>query len=88
MKYVDFTVGERTVTNYEKIFRTTQKEGVIDGIDIIPIIKYKSGKSEIVMIMEFRPPVRGYTLEFPTGMTNDSNYEENARRQLLEETGL
>jgi|JI9StandDraft_2_1071091.scaffolds.fasta_scaffold2049783_1 8-oxo-dGTP pyrophosphatase MutT (NUDIX family) len=39
------------------------------------------------MIVEFRAPVHGYTLEFPTGMAEDTNYEENARRELLEETG-
>lgn len=39
------------------------------------------------MNVEFRAPVSGYTLEFPTGTTQDQNYEENARRQMLEQTG-
>lgn len=39
------------------------------------------------MNVEFRAPVHGYTLEFPTGMTEDDNYEDNAKREMLEETG-
>ncbi len=39
------------------------------------------------MNVEFRAPVSGYTLEFPTGTTQDQNYEENACRQMLEQTG-
>lgn len=39
------------------------------------------------MIVEFRAPIHGYILEFPTGMAEDTNYEENAKRELLEETG-
>lgn len=73
MKLVDYTIGDRVHT-YEKVFRTTSKEGQIDGVDIIPIVRYKEKKPELLMIVEFRPPVHGFTLEFPTGMTNDDNY--------------
>lgn len=62
MKYVDFSIGKHTVLNYEKIFRTTSKPGQADGIDIIPIIRYKEKKSQILMISQFRPPVKGFTL--------------------------
>ena len=45
LKYVDFSIGDKTIKNYEKVFRTTSKEGVIEGIDIVPIIKYKEKKT-------------------------------------------
>jgi hypothetical protein len=80
MKYVDFTIGKETIYKYEKVFRTTTKEGQVDGVDIIPIIKYQGRKSQLLMIVEFRPPLHGFTLEFPTGMAEDADYEENARR--------
>ena len=44
MKYVDYTIGEQTVNHYEKIFRTTNKKSIVEGIDIIPIIKYANKK--------------------------------------------
>lgn len=62
MKYVNFTIGDRVVKNYEKVFRTTSKPNQLDGVDIVPIIKYKEKPAELVMIIEFRPPVKGYTL--------------------------
>jgi len=62
MKYVDYTIGDREVKNYEKIFRTTSKPGQLDGVDIIPIISYSNKKQELVMIIEFRPPIKGYSL--------------------------
>lgn len=80
LKYVDYTIGHQTVNNYEKIYLTTSKPGKIDSVDIIPIIQYKERPSELIMIAEFRPPVHGYVLQFPTGMAEDTNYEENARR--------
>lgn len=42
MKYVDYTIGDKTVEKYEKIFRTTTKSDKVEGVDIIPIIKYKN----------------------------------------------
>lgn len=62
MKHVDYCIGEHTVKNYQAIFRTTSKKGQLDGVDIIPIIKYKDKKPEIVMIEEFRAPTKGFTL--------------------------
>ena len=59
----------------------------MESVDIIPIIQYKDRPSEVIMNVEFRAPVQGYTLAFPTGMTDDQNYEENAKREMLEETG-
>lgn len=49
MKYVDYTIGKETLNSYEKVFRTTTKPGQIDGVDIIPIIKYKNKKAQLLM---------------------------------------
>ena len=87
MKYVDYTIGDKTVTNYEKVFKVNQKEGRVSSVDIIPIIKHKEKRSEMLMNIQFRAPVYGYTLEFPTGTTEDEDYEGNAKRQMLEQTG-
>lgn len=42
LKYTHFTIGERIVNNYETVYRTTTKKSGrdIDGVEIIPIIKY------------------------------------------------
>ncbi len=74
MKYVEFTIGDKSFPQYESIYRTTSIPGRIDSIDIIPVIKYKDRKSELLMNVEFRAPVHGYTLEFPTGMCESDDY--------------
>ncbi len=49
MKYVDYTIGDKIVSNYQKVFKTNQKEGRVSSVDIIPIIKHAHKKSEILM---------------------------------------
>lgn len=39
------------------------------------------------MIACFRPPISKFALEFPSGLLEDNDYEENGRREVLEETG-
>ncbi len=62
IKNINYSIGDTKITNYEALYRTTTKKGQIDGIDIIPIIQYKDKPSELVMIIEFRPPIKGYAL--------------------------
>ena len=41
----------------------------------------------MILIANFRPPAMKFSVEFPAGLLEDTNYEENARREMLEETG-
>jgi 8-oxo-dGTP pyrophosphatase MutT (NUDIX family) len=56
-------------------------------VEIIPIIKKIDKSLEIVLIANFRPPVGKFCLEFPAGMVEGSDYQEDALRELTEETG-
>ncbi len=63
MKLVTYSIGERVNPNYECIFRTTKKENCrTDGVEVIPIIQYKEKASEVVLIANYRPPVKGFCL--------------------------
>ena len=86
MKYVDFSIGEKVVKNYEAVYRTTTKNKgfEVDGVEVIPIIKYKEQKSKLVLIANFRPPANKFVLEFPSGLLESNDFEENARREMLE----
>ena len=86
MKYVTFSIGEKTVENYEAVYRTTTKNRGfgIDGVEVIPLIKYKDQPPELVMIANFRPPTNSFVLEFPSGLIEDEDFEENARRETVE----
>ena len=41
----------------------------------------------MVLIANFRPPTMKFCLEFPAGLLDDTNFEENAKREVEEETG-
>jgi ADP-ribose pyrophosphatase len=70
------------------IERTTRKDGLdFDGVDIIAIIKYVAKKPKLILIANYRAPVDNYVLEFPAGLMDDEHLEENAIRELKEETG-
>jgi len=49
---------------------------------------------EIVLVEQFRPPIRSYVLELPAGLVGDLDEDPNesklnaAQRELLEETGF
>jgi ADP-ribose pyrophosphatase len=59
----------------------------VDGVEIIPIIKKIDKTLSMVLIANFRPPIGKFCLEFPAGMVEGSNFEEEALRELTEETG-
>jgi 8-oxo-dGTP pyrophosphatase MutT (NUDIX family) len=76
-KYLD---SKGTVREWEFIERVNCK-GIVG---IVPVTDDK----EVLLIRQFRPPVKGYVIEFPAGLNEkDDTLEEAARRELLEETG-
>ncbi|XP_028811286.1 ADP-sugar pyrophosphatase [Denticeps clupeoides] len=84
--YVDPTGQTRT---WETVKRTTrQSDSIADGVGIIAILKRTLHKDCVVMVKQFRPPLGGYSLEFPAGLIDDNESAETAAlRELKEETG-
>ncbi len=53
-------------------------------VAIVPFTK----DGEIILIKQFRPPVKKFVIEFPAGLNdNNESLKEVAKRELLEETG-
>jgi 8-oxo-dGTP pyrophosphatase MutT (NUDIX family) len=76
--YVD---SQGMVREWESVERVNCK-GIVG---IVPVTEDK----EVLLVRQFRPPVKGYVIEFPAGLMVESEHDlyETAKRELLEETG-
>ena len=56
-----------------------------DGvIGIVPF----TDNDEVILIRQFRPPIKGFVIELPAGLVDPGeNFEQAVRRELIEETG-
>lgn len=75
--YIDSSGEVREWESFERV----NCKGIVA---IVPV----TDDGEVLLIRQFRPPVNGYVIEFPAGLSEREDYlEETARRELLEETG-
>lgn len=86
---VTFIDGAGTERKWEMIERTTRRpEAPVDGVDMLAIIRTEGREDRLILVKQFRPPMAGFTLEFPAGLLDPKeSLEECACRELREETG-
>jgi ADP-ribose pyrophosphatase len=54
----------------------------------VPILKHPSKPVSTMIIVQYRPPVEAFCVEFPAGLIDEGESpEEAAVRELREETG-
>lgn len=90
LKTMTLEVNGKKIHEYEYIEPAPSKKANkdLDGVSMVPIIKSKSSKAKkVVIVANFRPPTNNYVLEFPGGIVENESYEEDALRELKEETG-
>ncbi|XP_076099213.1 ADP-sugar pyrophosphatase-like isoform X1 [Mytilus galloprovincialis] len=82
--YTDPTGKERT---WEAVSRTTSQTGS-DAVCVIAILKRMLKYDCLVLVKQYRPPMKCYTLEFPAGLIDpDETAATCGLRELKEETG-
>ncbi|KAJ3414296.1 hypothetical protein HDV05_006745 [Chytridiales sp. JEL 0842] len=66
-------------------------EGRSEGVDVIATIVKNPNEPrdvDVLLVVQFRPPVNAYVIEFPSGLVDPSEAIETAAlRELKEETG-
>nr|XP_039273213.1 ADP-sugar pyrophosphatase-like isoform X1 [Styela clava]XP_039273214.1 ADP-sugar pyrophosphatase-like isoform X2 [Styela clava] len=75
---------------WESVSRVTKvNSDVTDGVAIIPVLKRRLHHDFFLLVKQFRPPIGGYSLEFPGGLIDkkDNGPCNAAIRELYEETG-
>lgn len=67
--------------------KTTGKSGV-DAVAMGNIIYHPSKPPSTILVLQFRPPVNSFTVEWPAGLIDaEETAEQAAVRELYEETG-
>ncbi|KAF9203673.1 nudix hydrolase-like protein [Haplosporangium sp. Z 27] len=94
---VKFTDPSGTERSWEVCRRiASRQDGIasdtpsVDAVDLITIIKNKQGEAtHVALVVQYRPAMGSYTIEFPSGLL-DANEQpsEAALRELEEEVGF
>ncbi|XP_064095277.1 uncharacterized protein LOC135207474 [Macrobrachium nipponense] len=73
---------------WEVVSRTTRKEQPHDVVAIVATVTGDSIPKSLILVKQFRPPLKNYTIEVPAGLVDDNESAEDAAlRELKEETG-
>ena len=63
----------------------SRKSGQRGAVIIVPVLH---PQEEVLLVRQFRVPLKSYTIEFPAGLIDDDeSLEQTAERELYEETG-
>uniref|UniRef100_K1PT40 ADP-sugar pyrophosphatase n=1 Tax=Magallana gigas TaxID=29159 RepID=K1PT40_MAGGI len=83
--YTDPTGRER---QWECVKRTTRQTDSADAVGIIAILKRMLKFDCIVLVLQYRPPMKCCSVEIPAGLVDAGESPETAAvRELYEETG-
>ncbi|KAM0722658.1 hypothetical protein Q7P37_002099 [Cladosporium fusiforme] len=88
LRKIEWTDQDGKSRIWEAAARKTRKSTGIDAVAIVPILKHPSKPVSTMIIVQYRPPVEAFCVEFPAGLIDEGETPEQAAvRELKEETG-
>ncbi|EYB30511.1 hypothetical protein FG05_13482 [Fusarium graminearum] len=85
IEYVDQVGKERT---WEVATRKTRGKSGVDAVAMGNILLHPSKPASTLLVIQYRPPLDAYTIEWPAGLIDaEETAEEAAVREFKEETG-
>ena len=88
-KTISLEISDKTIKDYEYVDRPANKKlNAVDGVSMVPLItssQYEGKK--LVLVATYRPPIKSFILEFPGGIVESDSLENEAFKELKEETG-
>jgi ADP-ribose pyrophosphatase len=88
LKKVDFVDQTGTSRSWEIAVRKTTSRSGVDAVAMGNIFVHPSKPPATMLVIQYRPPVGKYTVEWPAGLVDEHETpEEAAVREMREETG-
>ncbi|RMZ76453.1 hypothetical protein DV737_g4816, partial [Chaetothyriales sp. CBS 132003] len=88
LKKVDYIDQKGTSRSWEVAVRTTTSTSGVDAVEIGNILLHPTQPPSTMVVIQYRPPIGKYTIEWPAGLIDeDETAEQAAVREMKEETG-
>lgn len=88
LKKVEYIDQLGTARSWEIAVRKTTAKSGVDAVAIGNILLHPSKPPSTLLVIQFRPPIGKFTVEWPAGLVDDhESAEQAAIREMKEETG-
>lgn len=88
LKKIEYTDQVGKARTWEAASRKTRGKAGVDAVAMGNILLHPSRPPSTMVVIQYRPPLDAYTVEWPAGLIDaDETAEEAAVREFKEETG-